>query len=260
MVTPIQRTGAGRILAARRSDIPFRAKPHVAAPYAGDAPAAFNLLGACAPVRDQGQTSICVGEAFARTIHIANGGQGAFPSELAICTGARTNERARKGVPIKDDGCRLVDALAWVQDWGIVSEAAWPLDASKVNDDLPEDVLGDEVPIDPDAVSQIATLGDERVQAVKASLLAKTALVFAQDVDQAFEDMTAGQVYGGLTGPSLGGHAMTIVGYDDAVNAFLVCNSWGPGWCSGGFCLLGYAWVATPGVEGLIGISHAPLL
>ena len=35
--------------------------------------------------------------------------------------------------------------------------------------------------------------------------------------------------------PSGGGHAVVIIGYDDATQRFLVQNSWGPNWADGGF-------------------------
>ncbi|WP_247828968.1 C1 family peptidase [Arthrobacter antioxidans] len=57
----------------------------------------------------------------------------------------------------------------------------------------------------------------------------------------------------------LGGHAFTIVGYNDV--GFLVQNSWGTDWGSGGFATLPYddwltsaydAWVARPGVPAIV--------
>jgi len=57
----------------------------------------------------------------------------------------------------------------------------------------------------------------------------------------------------------LGGHAFTIVGYNEV--GFLVQNSWGPTWGRGGFATLPYddwlisaydAWVARPGVYSIV--------
>ncbi|ORZ29940.1 hypothetical protein BCR44DRAFT_100395, partial [Catenaria anguillulae PL171] len=41
----------------------------------------------------------------------------------------------------------------------------------------------------------------------------------------------------------VGGHAMTIVGYDDAKRHFIVCNSWSQKWGDGGFCYMPYAYI-----------------
>ena len=54
------------------------------------------------------------------------------------------------------------------------------------------------------------------------------------------------------SGPELGGHAITVVGYDDSrpthdgVGAFRCVNSWGPWWGDGGFLWISYQAVADP--------------
>jgi C1A family cysteine protease len=37
-----------------------------------------------------------------------------------------------------------------------------------------------------------------------------------------------------------GYHCISVVGYDDSRQAWLIKNSWGPGWGDGGFCYIGY--------------------
>lgn len=41
---------------------------------------------------------------------------------------------------------------------------------------------------------------------------------------------------------SYGGHAMALVGYDDAINggSFIIVNSWGPSWGDNGYCYVNY--------------------
>lgn len=41
----------------------------------------------------------------------------------------------------------------------------------------------------------------------------------------------------------IGGHCMTIVGYDDAKQCFIVANSWSSSWGIGGFCLFPYKYM-----------------
>lgn len=43
-----------------------------------------------------------------------------------------------------------------------------------------------------------------------------------------------------------GNHAMLIVGYDDALNAFKVVNSWGSAWANGGYCWISYDFFRLP--------------
>lgn len=49
-----------------------------------------------------------------------------------------------------------------------------------------------------------------------------------------------GGIYKHVTGKSLGGHAVSIVGYDDAQRAYIIRNSWGPTWGENGFGRVSY--------------------
>lgn len=58
---------------------------------------------------------------------------------------------------------------------------------------------------------------------------------------------------GQLGGKHGGGHAMVIVGYDDARGAYRILNSWGPDWGDGGYLWWDYA--DLEGREGLAGYA-----
>jgi hypothetical protein len=47
-------------------------------------------------------------------------------------------------------------------------------------------------------------------------------------------------VYSYTTGSYVGAHAILVVGYDDALQAFIVKNSWGSGWGEAGFFMIAY--------------------
>ena len=49
-----------------------------------------------------------------------------------------------------------------------------------------------------------------------------------------------GGVYKHVAGDSLGGHAISIVGYDDAKGAWIVRNSWGEDWGERGYFMISY--------------------
>ncbi len=70
-------------------------------------------------------------------------------------------------------------------------------------------------------------------------------LLMRTDLDQAFGHITPGTVWE-YTGPSTGGHAMAVVGYDDAKQAFKVRNSWGADWGEAGYCWIGYDTFLNP--------------
>lgn len=49
-----------------------------------------------------------------------------------------------------------------------------------------------------------------------------------------------GGVYKHVTGEMLGGHAVSIIGYDDAKQAYIIRNSWGQSWGENGFGYVSY--------------------
>jgi len=75
---------------------------------------------------------------------------------------------------------------------------------------------------------------------VKNQITANFPVLVAAQVDRAFMSLAGTSVYTQFIGPSLGGHAMVVVGFDDTKSAFKVMNSWGTNWASGGFGWIGY--------------------
>jgi C1A family cysteine protease len=56
-------------------------------------------------------------------------------------------------------------------------------------------------------------------------------------------------VYKHVTGDVLGGHAISIIGYDDNQRAYIIRNSWGEGWGTNGFGYVSYDDVSGVGDE-----------
>lgn len=63
-------------------------------------------------------------------------------------------------------------------------------------------------------------------------------------------------VYSYTAGKKLGGHAVIIVGYNDADQSFTVKNSWGPGWGEGGFFRIAYSEVTGSASFGMSTIAY----
>jgi C1A family cysteine protease len=57
----------------------------------------------------------------------------------------------------------------------------------------------------------------------------------------------SGGIYKHVSGGAAGGHAVSIVGYDDATRVWIVRNSWGPDWGENGFIRV--SWDDTSGVS-----------
>lgn len=86
--------------------------------------------------------------------------------------------------------------------------------------------------------------GGRSIEKVKAALL-KGPLMTTLTVYEDFVTYSSG-VYLHKTGAALGGHAVSLVGYDDAKQAWLVRNSWGEE-----FGENGYVWVAYADKSGI---------
>jgi hypothetical protein len=77
------------------------------------------------------------------------------------------------------------------------------------------------------------------IKEVKSHLHAGYPVLIGANVDAAFIKQPAGQVWNTI-GTAIGGHAMVVVGYDDAKQAFRLMNSWGSQWADNGFCWVDY--------------------
>jgi len=93
-----------------------------------------------------------------------------------------------------------------------------------------------------DTTRKIASWGSvsKTVAALKTALNEYGPLPTAFFVYEDFMHYKSG-VYSYTTGKKLGGHAVLLVGYNDAEQYFIVKNSWGPGWGENGFFRIAYS-------------------
>lgn len=82
--------------------------------------------------------------------------------------------------------------------------------------------------------------GSQKVQDIKNALYAYGPVVASFYVYNDFYSYRSG-VYSYVSGSYLGAHAVLIVGYDDAQQAFIVKNSWGTGWGESGYFMIAYS-------------------
>lgn len=103
------------------------------------------------------------------------------------------------------------------------------------------------------------TLGTSSV-AIKQQLAAGKPVVIGIQVLPDFDNLgPLNDTYNSSAGLSRGGHAVTIVGYDDARSAFRFMNSWGTGWGLAGYGWLDYSFItdAKLGLRSFVG-TDAP--
>ncbi len=176
-------------------------------------------------VRDQGDSSSCVGQTIGSMIDIRGRADGlTLPavSRLAVY-GLRPDTEA-------DEGSRPRDILRNCALYGVVAEKRWPFDMSHVKGRLPWDVAQHGADAKVKEYYRITAEGDDRAYQVQQALSAGHPVGYATTVDAAFDDYETG-VLGAPRGAGRGQHYTCITGYD--ASGFHALNSWGDAWGEG---------------------------
>jgi hypothetical protein len=146
-------------------------------------------------------------------------------------------------------GSTFPDALNFLTTAGVVSLAAFPYTDAEC-DRVPEPLVQQSArEFRADHWRRINTLDEMEV---KTHIAAGFPVLFGMDVDAAFQHLAAGSIYQNFQGPSLGGHAMILTGYDDQKGAFHILNSWGTGWSDGGRGWISYGALRKYALEGYV--------
>jgi C1A family cysteine protease len=89
--------------------------------------------------------------------------------------------------------------------------------------------------------------------AIKAAIMAYGCVGSAIAADNAFMNVKPGQVFKGNSRDI--NHDIILVGWDDAKGAWILRNSWGTGWCDGGYCWIAYG-ANSVGTEAVWCVVH----
>lgn len=192
-------------------------------------------------IRDQGQTSSCVGHAIGTAADTRLRKLGFMntpdPSRVAIYTFARAMGRSSGSKKLVDDGSQPRLAMKGIREWGTPSEKDWPIDQATINDELPWDVMQKASAFRISQWHRIDSLGHGRVEDICNAIAQGYPVVFGVDVDDNFMNYSGkGAVAAPDPSNSYGGHMMCLVGYttENSERIFRGVNSWGTGWGDGG--------------------------
>ena len=207
---------------------------------ASDLPTAIDLSANFPPVGVQGRQNSCVGWAVGYALK-------SYQERLeerwlfglaTVFSPAWIYNQINRG---RDDGSFIYEALDLVVDKGAATLWTMPYDHTNYWSQ-PTDAATREA-------RQYRASGRSRVQGtrqIKAALFNRLPVVVGMDVFDSFVALRGvNSVYSTFRGPDLGGHAVTIVGYDDQRfgGAFKAINSWGTGWGSEGYFWLPYGYL-----------------
>ena len=208
-------------------------------------PASVDLSPKMPPVYDQGQLGSCtansIGAAFEYDLM-----QQKLPSFTPSRLFIYYNERSVEGTIKSDSGAMIRDGIKVVNKLGACKETTWTYDITKFAKKPPTAAFKE----------AMSHLGIKYYSVKQTEFDLKTALasgfpvVFGFTVYESFESATVAKTgivnIPAKTEKSLGGHAVLIVGYDDAKKQFKVRNSWGPSWGLKGYFLMPYDYVVNP--------------
>ena len=217
----------------------------VRALMASPRPSSVDLSPQCPPVYDQGALGSCTANAIAGALEFDRLRQGLAdftPSRLFIYY----NERAMEGTVPYDNGAQIRDGIKSVDQYGDCPESEWPYDPSQFAVTPPAQCYSDALKYKAVKYAAIAQNLDD----MKACLASGFPFVFGFTVHRSFESAEVAQTgvanLPGWFDPTLGGHAVLCVGYDDAAKRFKCRNSWGPDWGDKGYFTMPYDYLSNP--------------
>jgi C1A family cysteine protease len=214
------------------------------------APAVYSMLEHMPPVYDQGNLGSCTANSVAGGLQytekeMSNWSLRPVPSRLFIYY----NTRQLQGTIKSDSGASIRNSIKAVARWGYCPETADLGTAYRTSDfkKTPPAKAYKAAAKHLLATVGYARVGDPRtgmatVAQIKAAVGERNPVTFGFTVYESFSDA-------GRTGicpmPKRGegvegGHAVLIIGWDDAKKAWLCRNSWGPKWGSEGHFWMPY--------------------
>ena len=202
-------------------------------------PSKVDLRPYASPIDDQGNLGSCTGNAIAGAIDLIdkkNQNRLLRVSRLFIYY----QERLLEGTISQDRGAYIRDGIKACYTVGAPLESTWPYDITKFSR-TPSSVAYADA-----AKRKVVSYAKcEDFNAVKNALAAGTPVVVGFQVYSSFESVAVART-GIMPYPNvakeqlLGGHAVCLVGYDDAHNWFIARNSWGPNWGDHGYFYMPY--------------------
>lgn len=210
-------------------------------------PAKVDLRQWASPVDDQGDLGACTGfsiKAIRELMLIRDGQPLTTLSPLFIYY----YERKHEGTVDEDAGAMITTGMEVLQKVGVAREALWSYDPSNDNNPATKEkfqqapsaeAYSDARRFRVQGIRPLDTLRDIRYE-----LAHRNPVVIGFEVFEAFYNTTDGR----LPKPnpkekSQGGHAVAVVGYDDAQKVLIVKNSWGNSWGDKGYFYLPYDYV-----------------
>ncbi len=223
-------------------------------------PSKVDLSSQMPPVGNQGQQNSCVawasGYAIKSYLAKSSGNFSDYDPPFAGGSGKNVFSPAfiyNQQNGGKDEGLYYYKTMEFLQKSGVAPWSSMPYTdkdyLKQPQDSVKQEALNYRI-------KSYSRLNIKKPDDIKRVLAQGNVVLFGVIIDDAFYNLKGSAVYDANGGKSYGGHAMTIVGYDDnktassgRKGAFKFQNSWGPNWGDKGFGWISYAMLAKTGQE-----------
>lgn len=189
-------------------------------------PEKFDLEEYCPPLRDQGDIGSCGSHAFISAIEIMrtirNPNQFIDLSELFHYYVVRDTLTQTTEDTDKDDGQSLREGASILKNIGVAPEVLWAYDVTRYKDQPSNLSYVFARLFRIKAYYRLYNLFD-----VQKAICNKQPVVFGLWVDNEFIQRRYNRIVSSIGPHLIGGHAMTVIGYDNINNRFLIRGSWG---------------------------------
>jgi C1A family cysteine protease len=208
------------------------------APPQSKLPTKIDMRGYCSVVNDQGNLGSCTGEAITSAVELI------LKRENRLTELSRLfvyyQERLLEGTVQTDSGAYLRTGIKATATYGAAAENLWQYNIRMFNV-KPSDAAY------ADALKRKITLYERctSTETIKAALAAGKPVVMGFLVFTSFMTNSVART-GIMPYPNLrrenilGGHAVCLVGYDEAKQVFIAKNSWGSAWGDRGYFYMPY--------------------
>ncbi|MDC8106005.1 MULTISPECIES: C1 family peptidase [Chryseobacterium] len=206
---------------------------------AKNALASSYLIPGLPAIGDQGAEGSCVAWATAYTT--ASG----LESNFKGVTAKRSPEYVYNQIKLGscDAGAYVSDGLNLIKNQGVCSWAEMPYTDTGCST---QPNSSQKNAASTHKFTTWATVDKTDISNVKTLLSMNLPIVIAVTVDYSFDHLSSsnGWIWKSHSGSSRGGHAIAVIGYDDAKQAFKVQNQWGTNWGNNGYFWIDYSFFA----------------
>ena len=201
-------------------------------------PSSYQLI--MPPVQNQGGEGACVVFATAYAGRSAEQYYKTNSSSYSYSSNIVSPEYVYNQIKATSDcgsGSAITDALDLLANQGVCTWQSMPYSSTNGCSTLPSSTQMSEA--NSYKITSYSKITTSDVSTMKSMIVNKHPLIIGIVTDNSFLSAGPGFVWRTQTGTSVG-HALSICGFDDAMHAYKVFNSWGTGWGDAGYSWIDY--------------------